>query len=859
MVIPIVFLVYYRPNINFFFIIQFCSSRSDFFLSIKITSSLLFYQGIEAHFIFSWRKKNMALRINTNVAALNAHKNMIKTDNALNSSLERLSTGLRINKAADDASGMAIADSLKAQSLGLGQAIRNANDGISITQTADGALEEAVKIVNTIKTKAIQAAQDGQTLDSRKKIQSDIDKLLQEVDILANTTSFNGMKLLSGQFSNKKFQVGASTGETVDVSIASAQTTKVGHVTTANLSVTQTGSLSLKIHSNVQNADYVLESVDMQFNNSKENGMGALADVVNKVSNELGITAQAVVQSTSDGVIRAGSIGNDFKINGVEIGAITVKANDADAALANAINQKLDQTGVSAAVDSNGMLTLSSQDGRAIKVEGNLEKVMGKTAEELSTFGELRLTQIGSNDLQITTAGELDHTLTDNITTSDGKLSNTQDMILAADSILNDSSVLEAGSTTGFALTSNSLQADIATSGASTLLAGSTLASASLIASGSVITGNLTTDGLIVVDTDGGMLGAGSLLLSNSKLAAGTVITTDIVTSDGTTINAGTTLTQDTRLGADVTLQEDLILLSGSTVADESVLANGSYIANLEVKTKGQTVLMEDMTLAKGSTLEDGGGLNIVAGSTIGGTVVLSGNITVTQDMTLKAGSTIASASTIADGSTLGVDVDIKTKITLTSDMQLEQGSTIGSGSILKTGTFLTNDIFMDDGRKIAAGTTLEQDLKLEEDLTLANDMVLAKESELSTTTVVAAGSGNKQEVIGIEDTKVSRLFEVDVTSQEGAQIAISIADSALSSYDKIRADLGSVQNQLTSTINNLSVTNVNIQSAESTIRDVDFAEEAANFSKMQILAQAGTFSMAQAKASSQNVLSLLQ
>jgi flagellin len=265
------------------------------------------------------------------------------------------------------------------------------------------------------------------------------------------------------------------------------------------------------------------------------------------------------------------------------------------------------------------------------------------------------------------------------------------------------------------------------------------------------------------------------------------------------------------------------------------------------------------MTLAKGSTLEDGGGLNIVAGSTIGGTVVLSGNITVTQDMTLKAGSTIASASTIADGSTLGVDVDIKTKITLTSDMQLEQGSTIGSGSILKTGTFLTNDIFMDDGRKIAAGTTLEQDLKLEEDLTLANDMVLAKESELSTTTVVAAGSGNAQEVIGIEDKRVSRLFEVNVTSQEGAQIAISIADSALSSYDKIRADLGSVQNQLTSTIANISVTKVNTEAAESTIRDVDFADEAANFSKLQILSQAGTFAMAQAKSSSENVMSLLQ
>ncbi|MEW6500944.1 MAG: flagellar protein FlaB, partial [Thermodesulfobacteriota bacterium] len=100
----------------------------------------------------------MALRINTNIAALTAHKNMIKNDNGLSASLEKLSSGLRINKAADDASGMAIADSLRSQSLGLGQAVRNANDGISMVQTADGALDEAINIVNTIKTKAIQAA-----------------------------------------------------------------------------------------------------------------------------------------------------------------------------------------------------------------------------------------------------------------------------------------------------------------------------------------------------------------------------------------------------------------------------------------------------------------------------------------------------------------------------------------------------------------------------------------------------------------------------------------------------------------------------------------------------------------------------
>ena len=102
----------------------------------------------------------MSLSINTNVTALNAHRNMVRNDNALSSSLEKLSSGLRINRAADDAAGMAIADLLRSQALGLGQAIRNANDGISLVQTADGALDESIKIINTIKTKSIQAAQE---------------------------------------------------------------------------------------------------------------------------------------------------------------------------------------------------------------------------------------------------------------------------------------------------------------------------------------------------------------------------------------------------------------------------------------------------------------------------------------------------------------------------------------------------------------------------------------------------------------------------------------------------------------------------------------------------------------------------
>ena len=179
----------------------------------------------------------MTLRINTNVAALIAHKNLMKNDNALSASLEKLSSGLRINKAADDASGLTIADSLRLQGLGIGQAIRNANDGISVVQITDGALQESINIINSIKTKAVQAAQDAQTTNSRGAIQADITKLLEELDIIAQTTAFNNQKLLSGAFTNKEFQVGAYSGETISISIASAESTKLGHITTTNLSL----------------------------------------------------------------------------------------------------------------------------------------------------------------------------------------------------------------------------------------------------------------------------------------------------------------------------------------------------------------------------------------------------------------------------------------------------------------------------------------------------------------------------------------------------------------------------------------------------------------------------------------------
>jgi flagellin len=169
----------------------------------------------------------MALSIN-NTTGLFAYNQLTKITKDLSSSLQKISSGRRINKAADDASGMTIANSLESQERSYGQAIRNANDAVSIVQVADGAMNEASNILMNIRTKAIQAAQDGQSLESRQAIQADIDRSLESLDQIAKTTSFNGQKLLSGNFSNKSFQVGGSPNETIDISIGSVETSKLG-------------------------------------------------------------------------------------------------------------------------------------------------------------------------------------------------------------------------------------------------------------------------------------------------------------------------------------------------------------------------------------------------------------------------------------------------------------------------------------------------------------------------------------------------------------------------------------------------------------------------------------------------------
>ena len=210
----------------------------------------------------------MGFRINTNIGAMNAHRNATMNNVGLDKSLTSLSSGLRINKAADDSAGLAIANKLSAQSQGLGQAIRNANDGIGLLQTADGALEEYGNILKRVRVLAIQAANDTQDATSRGYIGQEIRSLVAEASDIATTTKFNGLTVLAGTNSTGnggayKFHVGAYNGETQTVTIANASTGAVGGVGTSGTTVFFV-STQAQAETLITNMDTAIKAIDGQ-------------------------------------------------------------------------------------------------------------------------------------------------------------------------------------------------------------------------------------------------------------------------------------------------------------------------------------------------------------------------------------------------------------------------------------------------------------------------------------------------------------------------------------------------------------------------------------------------------------------
>ncbi|EFO8993984.1 flagellin A [Campylobacter coli] len=576
----------------------------------------------------------MGFRINTNVAALNAKANADLNSKSLDASLSRLSSGLRINSAADDASGMAIADSLRSQANTLGQAISNGNDALGILQTADKAMDEQLKILDTIKTKATQAAQDGQSLKTRTMLQADINRLMEELDNIANTTSFNGKQLLSGNFINQEFQIGASSNQTVKATIGATQSSKIGLTrfeTGGRISSSGEVQFTLKNYNGID--DFQFQKVVIS--TSVGTGLGALADEINKNADKTGVRATFTVETRGMAAVRAGATSDDFAINGVTIGKVDYTDGDGNGALVSAINSVKDTTGVEASIDANGQLLLTSREGRGIKIEGSIGGGAFINKDMMENYGRLSLVK------------------------NDGK--------------------------------------DI-------LISGTNLSSAGFGA------GNFISQASVSLRESKGQLDANIA----DAMGFGSV-------------NKG-------------------VILAGASSVSAYMSAAGSGFS-------------------AGSGYSAGSGKNYSA-VIAANAVVISNTSAVSKIYDVSAGSGFSSGSTLSQFATM----------------------------------------------KTSAGNSL----------------------------------GAKDETAG-------------VTTLKGAMAVMDIAETAITNLDQIRADIGSVQNQVTSTINNITVTQVNVKAAESQIRDVDFAAESANYSKANILAQSGSYAMAQANSVQQNVLRLLQ
>ena len=235
----------------------------------------------------------MSLRINTNIDALTAYRNLSSTQNSQSTSIERLSSGLRINKAADDAAGLAISQGLTAQINGIGQAVRNAQDGINVVQTADGALTETHSILQRMRTLAVQAANDTNDTNSRGDIQKEVTALSSELDRIADKTTFNNIKLLDGSFSGKKIQVGYASGDSISVDINSG-TTGVGF-SSSGLGLS---GVSLTSQSGADAAIGTIDTAIQNVSTARAN-LGALQNRFQHTINNLNVTQQNLQASNS--------------------------------------------------------------------------------------------------------------------------------------------------------------------------------------------------------------------------------------------------------------------------------------------------------------------------------------------------------------------------------------------------------------------------------------------------------------------------------------------------------------------------------------------------------------------------------
>lgn len=662
----------------------------------------------------------MALTVNTNIASMNAQRTLGGSTNALSTSLERLASGSQINSAKDDAAGLQISNRLTSQINGLSVAVKNANNGVSIAQTAEGAMQESTNIMQRMRDLALQSANGSNSDSERVALQEEFTALSGELTRIADTTSFGGQKILNGGMSNTSFQIGANANETVSFGLSDVSASALKGSFSSAKAEGSTNQLSAEVIGKSVTTDPIsLSETTLIKETLGTNGAGTLT---------IGTTAIALeAEDTLDTVIN--------------------KINDAGI------------TDVSAAKTADGELELTNgtSSTMALAYTGGVQAALGLPAAS----GTALVTGASSGSVVFGLADGAKGNIIIGNTSIDLAKGDSLDAIATK---INDHS-----DTTGVRA---SLEPDAA-SGIGKLVLSST--------SNFEVTGGtdatLSALGLAAGNegaaTDAGLASAASISINDTSidLAAGRKMTD--IASDINDQKADTGVEAkvvDGRLQLNSVDGKDIKLADAAGNAG-SLQALGLTAGTSEAKLLEKTSINlngTDITLAKGSDMD----AIVTAINTASTGVSASKN----DDGTLALFSGQASF-TVADG---------------------------------------------------AAGTGL---------------------AALGLT-----GAAGKHEGVVVE----SSVSNLDITSAEGAQQAISVLDGAMQQIDSERAKLGAVQNRFESTISNLQNVAENASASRARIMDTDYAAESANLAKNQIMQQAGTAMLAQANQLPQAVLSLL-
>ena len=307
----------------------------------------------------------MAMTINTNVASMTAQRNLSSSQNALSTSMQRLSSGLRVNSAKDDAAGLAIAERMNATTRGLNVAARNSNDGISLAQTAEGALGKVGDMLQRMRELAVQSANATNSADDRKALQSEVGQLRDEINRVAKQTSFNGTKLLDGSFAAATFQVGAGAGENITIAaLTNASSDQLSNVTygEADVADISTGTITTltevaagTLAMTVDGTEYELSALSAA--NSAEERLGQVAEAINRRSSDTGVTAYLSKEDDGDYALkfRSGNLDSADAAVAVSFGGFTVAETgigDTSASIASATATGFDDLSVETTEDS---------------------------------------------------------------------------------------------------------------------------------------------------------------------------------------------------------------------------------------------------------------------------------------------------------------------------------------------------------------------------------------------------------------------------------------------------------------------------------------------------------------------------